>query len=147
MPSGADTVSVESPFLPVDHGCEPAWTRIDLEVCNTANTYAKAHPLVVLGALFMAAAPASLKPEHRPRRFLFRLRDAVGDRVRLGHRYRVSLLLPDATEAETEEFLAGLSRRFARLASSRSNRSVMVPRSSQARTSSAVATICPANSQ
>lgn len=84
------------------------WLRIDLVLRNTHNTFARAHPLVILGGLLMTLAPASLKPEHRPRRFLFRVRDPLGGRMHKGQTFRLSILLPEATADEAAALVTAL---------------------------------------
>ncbi len=46
----------------------------------------------------MKAAPAQLKPENRPRRFLFRLEHPTGNRIHKDRDYSLNLLFPDANE-------------------------------------------------
>ena len=96
---------------PRDSCCAPLsslrWRRLDICLRNTCNTFARAHPLVVLGEL-MKIAPPELKPENRPRRFLFRVAQHTGSRVHKDQDYALSLIFPDAEESLVAAFADAL---------------------------------------
>lgn len=59
----------------------------------------------------MNAAPAPLKPRNKPRRFLFRINESVGDKICVGRKYGLALLLFGTAEWEVEAFMRALHDR------------------------------------
>ena len=56
----------------------------------------------------MKIAPPELKPENRPRRFLFRVAQHTGSRVHKDQDYALSLIFPDAAESLVAAFADAL---------------------------------------
>jgi hypothetical protein len=66
---------------------------------------AKSDALATLGSVFMRAAPASLKPLHKPRRFLFRISHTIGERLVPAQRVDLALLMGQASANEADVFV------------------------------------------
>lgn len=105
------------------------WHRIDLILKNTQSSLPSGRvrdalseetdpkrrlpdPRVIFNGMFMTAAPAKLKPENRPRRFVYRLWGNGEPKLKAGASYRLSWMLAGLDD---EEVAATLSRFVASL--------------------------------
>lgn len=106
------------PYMPCPHANLPAllaplrWTRMEVEVENLENQFAREHPLSILQAVCLFATRGTAPDGGRPNYTWHFLREP-GHRIRKAHRYRISLQFPGDALDTARRVRDGFARHLA----------------------------------